>query len=69
MNAGTGILVAAGTVRAGDDWMETVAGGVMLVVVGLVVLAVGGSRLSRLGAAGLMLWGACLVVPAVAGMV
>jgi len=38
-------------------------------VVGLVVLAVGGSRLSRLGAAGLMLWGACLVVPAVAGMV
>ena len=65
MNAGTGILGYGGTVS--NDSVDTVVGGALLLLVGLAILAVGGSRSSRLGAVGLLLWGACLVIPVVAG--
>jgi hypothetical protein len=67
MNASTGILAAAGAAPTGDA-IGTIAGGAMLLLIGLAVLVVGDSRPSRLGAVGLMLWGACLVVPIAAGL-
>lgn len=62
MDAGAGILVTAG-IAPTDDALGTIVGGAILLAVGLAMLVVGGSRPSRLGAVGLMLWGACLVIP------
>jgi len=68
MNAGAGIAVAAGTVPAADSALGTIVGGAMLLVIGLALLVVSGSRLARLGGVGLIVWGAFLVIPVAAGL-
>jgi hypothetical protein len=70
MNAGTLILGFGGTVPNGGDssGIGPAAGGVFLLLVGIVLLVVGTGRRSRWGAVGLILWGACLVVPAAVAM-
>ena len=65
MQAGLVTLGYGGTVPNGG--LDTIAGGITLLVAGLVVLLASSSRAYRVGAAGLILWGACLVIPIAIG--
>lgn len=68
MDAGRTVLAFGETIQnGGSNGLDTLMGGVMLLLVGVVLLAVGSGRPSRLGAVGLILWGACLVIPVAAG--
>lgn len=68
MSAGTRILDFADATTNDGDALGTLVAGVMLLLVGLVLLVMSTSRMSRLGAAGIILWGATLVIPIAAGM-
>ena len=67
MTVGARVLGFADTIPNSSSRLDTISGGVMLLLVGIAVFIMGNSRPSRWGALGLMLWGAILVIPVAAG--